>query len=394
MSHKYQTISGDSHLDMVPELWVHHVPERWRDRAPRTVRLSNGNDGLIIENRRPHTPGLQLTGVAYDQHDVKPVRYEDGPGTGPPATRLREQDQDGVDAEIMYTHPSQPSFWRGISDDEVYLAMIHAYNAWLGEEYCAFAPDRLIAMGIIPDTGIDDAIEEMKHCAGVGLKGVCIYRFPNGKGLPLPEDDRFWQASLDLNMPVSAHTNGGTTKFAREGPVFQYAHPKGDVAAIGRDPLNLMFRFAGDQPMAPLQLACAGVFDRFPTLKIYWAESQIGWLPYCFHQIDQNYERNRYWAKNLWGFEPLKRLPSEYLRENNMWGFMKDPFGVRMRHDIGVHTLLWGSDFAHATGDWPHSLEVIDEMMVGVSEAERYQMLAGNAIDFLHLKEEVEDLEY
>ena len=239
-------------------------------------------------------------------------------------------------------------------------------------------------MGLIPDTGVDDAIAELEYCASAGLKGVCIYRFPNGKGYPKAEDDRFWAAALDFNMPITQHTNGGTTRFLKEGPVFDYGDSGAD-AVPGRDPLSLMMRFSGDMPMAPLQMAYAGVFDRFPKLKVYWAESQAGWLPYSFAQIDDNYERNRHWAERLHGLKPMKRLPSEYLREQNLWGFMKDPYGVRMRHEVGVDILVWGSDFAHATGDWPESRKMINETFAGVPDDERYKMLAGNAIDFFHL---------
>jgi predicted TIM-barrel fold metal-dependent hydrolase len=153
-----------------------------------------------------------------------------------------------------------------------------------------------------------------------------------------------------------------------------------------------MVRFTSDNGLAPLQLAFAGVFGRFPQLRVYWAETQIGWLPYCLSQIDDNYERDRHWAYRQWGLEPLKRKPSEYLRECNLWGFMRDPFGVRLRHEIGVEKVLWGSDFAHAAGDWPHSRKTVEETFVGVPEGERYAMLAGNAIEFFGLKEAVPEL--
>jgi hypothetical protein len=71
---------------------------------------------------------------------------------------------------------------------------------------------------------------------------------------------------------------------------------------------------------------------------------------------------------------------------------MKDPLGVRLRHDVGVKALLWGSDFAHATGDWPESRRVIDETFAGVPPDERYAMLAGNAIEFFKLKDHVPDV--
>jgi len=64
---------------------------------------------------------------------------------------------------------------------------------------------------------------------------------------------------------------------------------------------------------------------------------------------------------------------------------MRDPLGVRLRHDTGVSQLMWGSDFAHAAGDWPHSRRVIEESFAGVPEEERYRMLAGNAVEFFRL---------
>ena len=184
MPRKVQIISGDSHLDFSPERWTHRVPEKWRDRAPRRIKLANGDDAFIIENRRPHSPSLQITGTgtSYEKHDARGISYE-GPGTGTAAQRLREQDQDGIDAEILYTHPSYLNSWRGISDDEPYVAMIHAYNEWLIEEYCSFAPDRLVGTGIIPDTNLSDAIAELKFCAKAGYKSVCLYQVPQRQRL-------------------------------------------------------------------------------------------------------------------------------------------------------------------------------------------------------------------
>ncbi len=383
MPRYYKCISGDSHLDIRPERWTARVPKRWRDRAPRTVILANGNEGIIVENRPARSPGATtITGIPYQKHGLQKYWFE-GPGTGTPEQRLWEQDQDGVDAEVLYSHGSYALFWRGISDDDAYKAVIRAYNEWLGEEYCAYNPYRLIGMGIIPDTGVDDAIAEMEYCARIGLKGINLHRFPSGKSYVTPEDDKFWHAALEMKMPISSHTFGGTTRLGTKGPLFVY--PKTPRDKTDRDPVSLMCRFAGDQPIAALQMAMAGVFDRFPTLEIYWAESQCGWLPYCFDQIDDNHERNRYWGERDFGFKAPARKPSEYLKENCQWGFMRDPWGVKCRNEIGVDILLWGSDFAHATGDWPHSQEVIKETFGGVNEEERQKMLAGNAIRFFNL---------
>ena len=386
MARHYKCISADSHLDIRPERWTARVPKRWRERAPRTVVLANGNEGILVENRPPRSPGATtITGLPYEKHGLQKYWFE-GPGTGAPEQRLWEQDQDGVDAEVLYSHGSYAEFWRGIADDDAYKAMIRAYNEWLAEEYCAYNPHRLLGMGVLPDTGVDDAIAEMTYCATAGLKGVNLHRFPSGKGYVTAADDEFWSAALDLGICVTSHTNGGTTRLgAKNDGVFQY--PRALVKSGGgeRDPVSLLFRFAGEQPMAPLQMAMAGVFDRFPRLKIYWAESQCGWLPYSFDQIDDNYERNRYWGERDFAFPGPQRRPSEYLKEHCLWGFMRDAWGIKCRHEIGVDILLWGSDFAHATGDWPNSQRLLDETFVGVAPLERQMMVLDNAVRYFHL---------
>ena len=379
MAGAYKIISGDSHLDLASDGWVPYLSEKWRARAPRRVTLGDGNEALIIENRPPMSP----TGLVGTVHHDRLVRF-DSEGGGPPEQRLREQNIDGVDAEILYTHPMYTRFWRGIREDEGYKAMIHAYNQWLIEEYCAHSPQRLIAMAVIPDTGLADAIQELEFAKKSGFKGVGLQRFPSGKGYPTPEDDQFWQLALDMQMPLTTHTVSGSTKLSREGPLFQY--PKTQKGSGGdRDPINIIGRFAGECAFMPLQLIFAGVFDRFPSMRYYFAETQIGWLPNTLSQLDETYERHRDYAYNLWGLEPPGQQLSVYFRQRCLWGFMKDPLGVRLRDMIGVDSLIWGSDFAHGQGYWPESRKAIAETMGDVPESERRSMLLENVIKYFHL---------
>ena len=85
------------------------------------------------------------------------------------------------------------------------------------------------------------------------------------------------------------------------------------------------------------------------------------------------------------GLAPLKRKPSEYIREHCWWGFIYDPIGLRLRHDVNVDRIMWGNDFPHSAGDWPHSRQVIKEMFEGIPEEEQQKILVSNAVDFFHL---------
>ncbi len=129
----------------------------------------------------------------------------------------------------------------------------------------------------------------------------------------------------------------------------------------------------------------SGVFDRFPQLRIFFAENQIGWIPLFMEVADSRYERHLPWAEELLGFKRLPRLPSEYIRDHCYWGFQHDPVGVELRHRLNHKRLIWASDFQHQESDWPDSMRIVGENFAGVPEDERKAMVAGNAIEFFHL---------
>ena len=104
-----------------------------------------------------------------------------------------------------------------------------------------------------------------------------------------------------------------------------------------------------------------------------------------YHMSDTRYRRHHWWAEELSGYAPLKKLPSEYYREHCYWGFLDDPIGVEMRHHIGVNRMMWATDFPHQESEFPHSMDVIEKVFEGVPEAEKRRMVAQNVIDFFHL---------
>jgi hypothetical protein len=208
MAQQYDFISSDTHLEVLPERWTGRVPAKYRDKMPRTVSHPDGGDAIQID-------GAPLFQVAYldlragrTSEDWKPfdVRVEETAGVGSAEQRLHEQDQDGCAAEVLFPNmQAGPGLWRNIADDAAYLAAIRAYNDWLGKEYCAVNPKRLIGLGVMPMTTIEDSLKELEHCAALGFKGVVLSAFPNGMAYPLPEDDRFWAAALDMQVPLTVH---------------------------------------------------------------------------------------------------------------------------------------------------------------------------------------------
>jgi predicted TIM-barrel fold metal-dependent hydrolase len=400
MSREYKLISADSHLEIDTNYWRHRVPEKHRDRVPRVVQTEIGGDGWVVEGELMAEVPLDLyagKGVRSTKGTWLPFgqRFKETPGTGTAQQRVQEQDEDGLDAEVLF--PSSSSrWWRNIRDDEAYKAVLRGYNDWLAEEYCATAPDRLIGLGVIPMSNVDDAVAEMQHCKKIGLKGVALRAFPSNKGYPSSEDDRFWAASLDLDMPLTIHVELDR-QGERSGPLLVYPKEPQLPPAAEKLRKEAAMSFAGDFArqvarfyqlggLNAAQMVLHGLFDRFPRLKLYFAETQAGWVPSFMEVADLRYERHYRWAEKLYGWQPLQHgLPSDYLKEHIYWGIVHDRIGVEMRHHVGVKRIMWSTDFPHQESEWPRSREILQKMMHGVPEDEKYQMVTGNCIEFFRL---------
>jgi predicted TIM-barrel fold metal-dependent hydrolase len=371
----YNVISCDGHLEIPPDAWIRHVPAEHRDRAPRLVRLRTGGEGWIVEgsplihNGQNVAAGrpLKVKGGSYWEDDgVTPV-----PGTGDAAQRLCEQDLDGVDAEVLYPPVFISRFIENIEDREAYVAMVRAYNDFLAEDYCSVAPDRLIGNAIIPASGIEDAIGELKRAKSIGLRSVSLASFPNGTGSPAPEDDAFWEAALEMGMPLTAH-----------GTMGERGNPLLTASARGTFDLqtSLVSRTMPPPVLCIVRMVLSGVLDRLPDLRIYLAETNASWAPGVLFMIDDSYSIFRHW----YGAD-LAMAPSEYAWKHFTFGIVRDPLALRMRELLRLDHIMWGSDFPHSVSSYPESRRWLDDIFSGCTPEQRRQVLVDNPVRFFGL---------
>jgi predicted TIM-barrel fold metal-dependent hydrolase len=388
-------LSSDGHLEVLPERWSRRMPARLRARAPRTVKLPDGGDAILVEGQPPRpVPFLDLrAGRTNETWQPFGVTVDDTAGVGPPEQRLAEQDQDGLLAEVLFPNMQMgPRLWRLLADDDVYRATVRAYNDWLGEEYCAVSRDRLVGLGVIPWTTLDDAVAELEHCARLGLKGVTLGVFPSGKGYPTPEDDRFWAAATDMRMPLTVHV-----AFDRQGPRASqpsFEYPGADPAVIARLSGRTLVEwvalpFLGIAPaMSLAQLILSGVLDRLPDLRIFFAESRLGWVPFWMEEADYWYERHRHWSARLLGFKPLKERPSDYVRRHVLFSVQHvERVAVELRHHFGPRHVMFATDFPHIECDWPNTRPFAERLFAGVPADEAFRIAAGNMLEFFRLQD-------
>ena len=53
---------------------------------------------------------------------------------------------------------------------------------------------------------------------------------------------------------------------------------------------------------------------------------------------------------------------------------------TQMRHAIGIDRVMWGSDYPHVEGTWPHTWRFLTQAFNGVPETEVRKMVGENAL--------------
>jgi predicted TIM-barrel fold metal-dependent hydrolase len=297
----YKVISTDNHINEPPGTYIDRVPAHLQDSAPRILRGADGGDGWSLDGKPPKTTfGLgatgAITGQNYKEYRASGIKFEELlPGNYQGADALKDNEADGVDAASIY--PSAISQIYQLTNREMAVACVRAYNDWLIDEFCAPNPDRLLSLPFMPvNDGMPGCLAEANRVIAKGAKGLY---------LPLPDVayhdtkyDPLWKIAIEAKVPVTIHRTGVSRNDLTLGA---------PDSAPGINVVGTVQRFfSAINPIS--NLIYTGVFDRFPDLVFIAAEVNCSWVPALAQQMDQEYERQQYWA-NL----PFNSVPSTYL---------------------------------------------------------------------------------
>jgi predicted TIM-barrel fold metal-dependent hydrolase len=372
MGRTYRLISADSHILEPPHLWTEYMPKKFHEKCPKVVPDGDGGEAWQFAPGIPPAPIGIYASAGRKHEDVRwtGVTFAAAnQGNFSAQPRLREQDEDGVDAEVLFGSARMMSHFYSDPDPEFQMAGIQAYNNWLAQEFVRAAPDRLIGLACMPALGVEACIEEMERCLKLGMRGVWLNTMPSAGASIRPEDDPFWAAAEAAGVAVHFHV-----RVMRQ---IQKPKPKG---VRGDDLTGLATVGAASMIVDLPEIISSGVHDRFPQLTWVAVETGCGWIPYILEQLDDRWWRNRWWLP-----VKLQHEPSFYFRRNWRAAFMIDRYAVLNRHVIGVENMMWSSDYPHHGCDWPETRRVVDEMFRDVPAAERDRMCAGNAAELYRL---------
>ena len=377
---QYNRISADCHLDMPwmpPDLFTSMAPRDMKDRMPFVIDTDEGpkwtaKNGASFGFKNGVGPaGSKYQKGKHHRVDVMAETglYEDGAKNirrvSDPHLRIKDLDRDHVDAEVIYGILGASS---RLNDKDASNEMLRIYNDWL-KDFCSHYPDRHIGLACLPYGDIDAAVQEVHRVAKMGLRGLELSCSWDMEPMWHPMWDPLWQAIHEVALPLHFHTFPAVSPSVLDGALGP-ARRAAFFTVVSSFQMNLVNILAA--------VIGAGVLERYPNVRISFGESGIGWIPYALDRMDFEWE-DRF--RDL----SLKMKPSDYWRRQCKGTFQFDRIGGKLIDDMGVESLMWGSDYPHADGVWPESSKYIEEQFAGVPADVVHKITCENAGKFYRL---------
>ena len=335
-------ISADTHVNEPHDLWYERLPESMRDLAPRQIQASGDGGWDLMVNGEQRGWGVN--------EDARIAALA-------PEARFEVMREDGIAGECIF--PTIGLYVWSLTDAEVGRASCELYNDWIFETLESKSA-RFRCAGVLPTWDVSEAVAEAERIADMGLAAAMLPLV----GTPEYNDKSWepvWEVLEDRGLPAVMHQGTG------HNMVFY----RGAGSAVS----NLM----ATQSMAPRTaalLATSGVLDRHPELHFVLVEVNAGWLAWAMQTLDSYTDGFREYG---WIKPELPEKPSFYLARQLHATFQYDPVAIAARQFTGVSPLLWGSDYPHDEGTYPHSRRIVEELCEGLDGDDAAQVFGQTA---------------
>lgn len=343
-------------LDLAP-----YLPAGWARKVagetfntPQSVSQSGAGFLLPVNGFYP------LPRTAVRQELVRP--NEPPPCSDPVTTGHDLFDKFGIDRAILVPLVNHQHF----PTPKVAEVLSVAHNSYIEERWLA-TDSRWRGLISAPWSSPAKAVEEIERRASESNQWVGILILSGDRVMG---HDMFWpiyEVCEHYGLPVQVHVTGAYAMF----------HTGGSFA--GGLPLHHMdyrisFLHADQNNLA--SMVSAGVFERFPKLKLVIAESGFAWAPQVIWHMDTFWKGNR--EDTPW----LQRPPSEYVFEHVRWTtqpLIEPPKVEHLRAMLDMisaeRTLMFSTDYPHWDADEP------DRVFRALPESLRERVAYKNALE-------------
>lgn len=383
MRNGYRVIDTDTHVGPNVETLKNFAGpallERWGELEPYFSPVTDGGNMLSISpipyKRRLGQPVNAEVAVAGGQNPLKgnvsatlSVPAAKDVNNTNSTGRLADMDREGVDIHLLIP----ATFANAISalDQTLAKEIYEAYHRFIAG-YCSADPSRLKATIFVTGADPEWSAAEIKRLSGETFVASASVVLPEGLPLDDPTLDPIWSAMGDADLPLLHHS------FFFEPPYFPgYRDVWGNivVARAAAHP------WGAERLVAYLTLS--GMLDRFPRLRIGFAECSAGWLPGWLVRLQGQAE---YMRHNL---PEVSMSPVDYAKAGRIFCGIELYEGLDMAKAIlqvcGDGVLMYQSDYPHPGAHFPESPDVIlawEEL----GESTIRKILGENAATYLRL---------
>jgi predicted TIM-barrel fold metal-dependent hydrolase len=297
--------------------------------------------------------------------------------------RLRENEADGITAEVLFPNTVPPFFEEGslvalpptAADYDRRWAGIQAHNRWLAD-FCSKTPGRRAGIAQIFVNHVEDALAEIKWASEnfSPFGGILLPSVPPGCELaPFwePVYEPLWELCGELGVVINIHGGGGIPDY-------------GDHE-VARAIMLIEIPWFSHRPA--WHLIFGGVLERHPGLKIVLTEQGLAWIPRGLETLDWFFGRmtlGNAAESNFFGAaaKGMTLTPREYFERNFHVGasFLRATESA-VRHEVGVERIMWGADYPHSEGSYPYTREALRAAFGECDPEETALMLETNAAE-------------
>lgn len=341
-------VSADEHLVEPPEFWSTWLPAQLppedRARAPTL-------DGAM----------LVVNGEVMRTFQLFPdlaARSDRMPGASDLAGRLAAMDAGGIDAALLFPQRAMGMF--ALRDRALMVRCFTAYNRWLAD-FCGRSGGRLKGVAVLPTVDAPQTTADyLAMLKELGFTVVMLPGAPRDRKYADAEMAPLWEAIEASGLLLAFHTS--------ETPEDNGPGGLGAYLTVQFQPFRKLWGY----------LVFSGLLDRYPGVRILFAEGGISWIPAALDHSDQIW---RDFADDL---EPrLPQPPSRYWHRQCYATFMDDPLGLDHVDHIGRDRVLWSSDYPHPEGTGRRTRDVIDAIRARFAPDDAALIVGGTAAALL-----------
>ena len=234
---------------------------------------------------------------------------------------------------------------------------VRAWNDFMFDEWCAAGPEMFVPLAIVQLWDPVKAAAEIQRNLDRGLRAISVPEETSLLGLPSYYDaawDPMWAVCEEAGVAVCMHIGSSGWRV--------FTPPEANFS------LNIALVNFVPTIVHALGMMYSPVPRKFPGIKLVYSEGGIGWVPSALERADRDYKRHRSWT----GTDDL--LPSEVCRRNMWFCMIEEPFGLQVRHQVGIERIVWECDYPHSACIWPGTQQTV-EGLVGSLPAEEADLI-------------------